>query len=168
MSTSIYIFHPATILSEDVALKSLGIVEVVVQNLKAIHFYKDLFEEDKMIESIPFVLTASYELRNNIRQFLKKNSMSPFSVCPFQDIKQFINSQNVDSTFLRNLYYKFNTLSKELDTSIFGATMPDLLSDSHSLDEITEIELEDLATLLQEKGRKHFSAPQKLAKMIKK
>ena len=46
-STSIYSFHPATFLSEDFDLKSLGIVEVVVQNPKAIHRYKGLFEEDK-------------------------------------------------------------------------------------------------------------------------
>ena len=46
-STSIYSFHPATFLSKDLELKSLGIVEVVVQNPKAIHRYKGLFEEDK-------------------------------------------------------------------------------------------------------------------------
>ena len=59
-------------------------------------------------------------------------------------------------------------LSKDLDTSVFGATMLNLLSDSLSLDEIAEIELEDLAVLLQEKGRGRFSDPQKSAKTIKK
>ena len=70
--------------------------------------------------------------------------------------------------FLENLYYKCNTLSKELDTSVFGATMLDLLSDALTLDEMAEMELEDLANLLQEKGRGRFSDPQKLAKTIKK
>ncbi len=70
--------------------------------------------------------------------------------------------------FLENLYYKCNTLSKELDTSVFGATMLDLLYDSLSLDEIAQMELEDLALLFQEKGRGRFSDPQKIAKMIKK
>src|SRR5690242_2012804 len=42
-STSIYSFHPATFLHEDQALKSLGIVEVVVQNPTAIHRYKNVF-----------------------------------------------------------------------------------------------------------------------------
>lgn len=46
-STSIYSFHPATFLSEDVELKSLGLVEAVVQNPKSIHRYKNLFEEEK-------------------------------------------------------------------------------------------------------------------------
>ena len=42
-STSIYSFHPATFLSEDLELKSLGLVEVVIQNPKSIHRYKGLF-----------------------------------------------------------------------------------------------------------------------------
>ena len=46
--------------------------------------------------------------------------------------------------------------------------MLDLLSDSLSLDEIAEMELEDLAALLEEKERGRFSAPQKFAKTIKK
>lgn len=46
--------------------------------------------------------------------------------------------------------------------------MLNLLSDSLSLDEIAEIELEDLAVLLQEKGRGRFSNPQDSAKTIKK
>ncbi len=46
-STSVYSFHPATFLAEDVDLKGLGGVEVIVQNPKAIARFKGLFEEDK-------------------------------------------------------------------------------------------------------------------------
>ena len=59
--------------------------------------------------------------------------------------------------FLENLYYKCNTLSKELNTSVFGTAMLGLLSDSLKLDEMAEMELEDLAALLQEKDRGRFS-----------
>ena len=45
-STSVYSFHPATFLAEDVDLKGLGI-EVIVQNPKVIARFKGLFEEDK-------------------------------------------------------------------------------------------------------------------------
>ncbi len=44
---SIYSFHPVTLLFDDSKLKSLGYGEVIVQNPKAIHRYKGLFEEDK-------------------------------------------------------------------------------------------------------------------------
>ncbi|WP_232482570.1 IS110 family transposase [Bacillus thuringiensis] len=70
--------------------------------------------------------------------------------------------------FLKNLYYKCNTLSKELNTSVFGATMMEILSDSLSLDVIAEMDLEALATLLQKKGKGRFSDPEDLAKTIKK
>lgn len=69
---------------------------------------------------------------------------------------------------MKNLYYKCNTLSKELNTSVFGATMMEILSDSLSLDEIAEMDLEALATLLQKKGKGRFSDPEDLAKTIKK
>ena len=57
-STSIYSFHPATFLSEDLELKSLGLVEVVIQNPKSIHRYKGLFEE---------VPVGKFSLRRQIR-----------------------------------------------------------------------------------------------------
>lgn len=46
--------------------------------------------------------------------------------------------------------------------------MMEILSDSLSLDEIVEMELESLATLLQKKGKGRFSDPEQLAKTIKK
>ena len=45
--------------------------------------------------------------------------------------------------------------------------MMDLLSDSLSLDEIALMEIEELAALLQQKGKGLFSDPEKLAKTIK-
>ncbi|WP_318246839.1 IS110 family transposase [Bacillus norwichensis] len=45
-STSVFSFHPATMLDQDKDLKRIG-AEVVVQNPKAIHRFKSLFEEDK-------------------------------------------------------------------------------------------------------------------------
>ncbi|WP_445661899.1 hypothetical protein [Bacillus sp. CH_442] len=44
----------------------------------------------------------------------------------------------------------------------------EILSDSLSLDEIAEMDLEALATLLQKKGKGRFSDPEDLAKTIKK
>lgn len=70
--------------------------------------------------------------------------------------------------FLENLYYKCNTLSNEVDTSIFGPTMMKLFTDSLSLDDIANMELETLGSFLQEKGKGRFRDPEKLAKTIKK
>ncbi len=167
-STSIYSFHPATFLSEDVELKSLSIVEVVVQNPKAIHRYKRLFEEDKNDRIDAFRIADFLRIERYNKTVLKEEryvALQRLTRSRYQMVQQLTECKQ---HFLENLYYKCNTLSKELDTSIFGATMLDILSDSLSLDDIAQIELEDLVALLQEKGRGRFSDPQKLAKTIKK
>lgn len=167
-STSIYSFHPATFLSEDADLKSLGCVEVVVQNPKSIHRYKGLFEEDKTDRIDAFRIADFLRIERFNKTVLKEEryvALQRLTRSRYQLVHQLTECKQ---HFLENLYYKCNTLSKELDTSVFGATMLDLLSDSLSLDEIAQMELEDLALLLQEKGRGRFSDPQKIAKTIKK
>ncbi len=64
-STSVYSFHPSMFLTEDKDLRALD-VEVVVQNPKAIHRYKKLFEEDKTdfeSERTPMTRTGNQYLR---------------------------------------------------------------------------------------------------------
>ena len=167
-STQIYSFHPATFLSEDLELKSLGLVEVVIQNPKSIHRYKGLFEEDKNDRIDAFRIADFLRIERFNKTVLKEEryiALQRLTRSRYQMVHQLTECKQ---HFLENLYYKCNTLSKELDTSVFGATMLDLLSDALTLDEMAEMELEDLANLLQEKGRGRFSDPQKLAKTIKK
>ena len=167
-STSIYSFHPATFLSEDLELKSLGLVEGVIQNPKSIHRYKGLFEEDKNDRIDAFRIADFLRIERFNKTVLKEEryvALQRLTRSRYQMVHQLTECKQ---HFLENLYYKCNTLSKELDTSVFGATMLDLLSDALTLDEMAEMELEDLANLLQEKGRGRFSDPQKLAKTIKK
>jgi len=170
-STSIYSFHPATFLHEDQALKSLGIVEVVVQNPTAIHRYKNVFVEDKNDRIDAFRIADFLRIERYSKPLIKEEKYVALQrltrsryqlVCQLTECKQH---------FLENLYYKCNTISKELKSdnkSVFGATMMDLLSDSLSLDEIALMEIEELAALLQQKGKGRFSDPEKLAKTIKK
>lgn len=44
--------------------------------------------------------------------------------------------------FQKNLHYRCNTLTREVETSTFGATMMDLLAGSLSLDEIVTMEID--------------------------
>lgn len=66
--------------------------------------------------------------------------------------------------FLENLYYKCNTLTKEVDTSFFGAVMLEVLTESFTLDELSIMNVEYLADFLQQRGRGRFGDPLKLAK----
>ena len=166
-ATSVYSFHPSTFLAEDQDLKALN-VEVVVINPKAIHRFKGLFDEDKtdQIDAYRIADFLRFDrfnvslLKEEQYMALQRLTRSRYQlICQLTEMKQH---------FLENLYYKCNTLTKEVDTSVFGSTMMDLLTDSMSLDEIAAMPLEDLAAFLQEKGRGRFSDPDKLAKSISK
>lgn len=166
-STSIYSFHPAMFLTEDKELKNLN-VEVVVQNPKAIHRYKRLFEEDKTDRIDAFRIADFLRIGRYNKSLIKEEkyvALQRLTRSRYQLVHQLTECKQ---HFLENLYYKCNTLSKELNTSVFGATMMEILSDSLSLDEIVEMELESLATLLQKKGKGRFSDPEQLAKTIQK
>lgn len=166
-ATSVYSFHPSTFLAEDQDLKALN-VEVVVMNPKAIHRFKGLFDEDKtdQIDAYRIADFLRFDrfnvslLKEEQYMALQRLTRSRYQlICQLTEMKQH---------FLENLYYKCNTLTKEIDTSVFGSTMMDLLTDSMSLDEIAAMPLENLAAFLQEKGRGRFSDPDKLAKSISK
>ncbi|MCZ9646899.1 IS110 family transposase, partial [Lactobacillus crispatus] len=74
--------------------------------------------------------------------------------------------------FIETLYYRVNklvTVDKDnIKTSIFGATMLSIVTDSKTIDEIAEMPIEDLIDYLQTKGRGRFSDPETLAKAIRK
>ncbi|MHA4127671.1 IS110 family transposase [Bacillus cereus] len=166
-SISVYSFHPSMFLTEDKDLRALD-VEVVVQNPKAIHRYKKLFEEDKT-DKIDTFRIADFLRIGRYNKFLIKEEKYVALQRLTRSRYQLVHQQTeCKQHFLKNLYYKCNTLSKELNTSVFGATMMEILSDSLSLDEIAEMDLEALATLLQKKGKGRFSDPEDLAKTIKK
>lgn len=151
-STSVYSFRPSMFLTEDKDLRALD-VEVVVQNPKAIHRYKKLFEEDKT-DKIDAFRIADFLRIGRYNKFLIKEEKYVALQRLTRSRYQLVHQQTeCKQHFLKNLYYKCNTLSKELNTSVFGATMMEILSDSLSLDEIAEMDLEALATLLQKRGK---------------
>jgi transposase len=166
-STSVYSFHPATFLAEDADLKGLG-VEVIVQNPKAIARFKGLFEEDKTDRIDAHRIADFLRLGlhgNSVIKEEKYVALQRLTRSRYQLITQMTECKQ---HFLENLYYKCNTLTRDAETSVFGATMMDLLTDSLSLGEIAEMEIEQLAEILQQKGRGRFSDPKKLAKAINK
>ena len=150
-STSVYSFHPATFLAEDAELKELGI-EVIVQNPKAIARFKGLFEEDKtdIIDArrIADFLRLGLHSTTVIKEE-KYVALQRLTRSRYQLIEQMTECKQ---HFLENLYYKCNTLTRDAETSVFGATMMDLLTESLSLGEIAEMDIEDLAAMLQQKG----------------
>jgi transposase len=166
-ATSVYSFHPATFLAEDADLKELGI-KVTVQNPKAIARFKGLFEEDKTDKIDAFRIADFLRLNRYNASVIKEEKYVALQRLTRSRYQLICQMTECKQHFLENLYYKCNTLTRDVDTSVFGATMMDLLSDSLSLDEIASMEIDQLAGILQQKGRGRFSDPEKLAKAINK
>ncbi len=166
-STSVYSFHPATFLAEDDELKKLNI-EVIVQNPKAIARFKGLFEEDKT-DTIDARRIADFlRLGLNGNSVIKEEKYIALQRLTRSRLQLVEQMTECKQHFLENLYYKCNTLTRDVETSVFSATMMDLLTESLSFGEIAEMEIEDLAAILQKKGRGRFGDPNKLAKAINK
>jgi transposase len=166
-ATSVYSFHPSTFLAEDQDLKALN-VEVVVMNPKAIHRFKGLFDEDKTDQIDAYRIADFLRFDRFNVSLLKEEQYMALQRLTRSRYQLIWQLTEMKQHFLENLYYKCNTLTKEIDTSVFGSTMMDLLTDSMSLDEIAAMPLEDLAAFLQAKGRGRFSDPDKLAQSISK
>ena len=70
--------------------------------------------------------------------------------------------------FFQYLSYKCNTFTEEVESSVFGKAMMDLFLENYSLDELSNMPLEDLADYLRTKGKNRFPDPDYVAKSIQK
>lgn len=166
-STSIYSFHPAMFFHEDADLKGLPL-DVVTLNPMMIHRYKGLFDEDKTDTIDAFRIADFLRIERYQVPVIKEEkylALQRLTRTRYQLIHQMTECKQ---HFLENLYYKCNTLSQEIPTSVFSSSIMDILSDSLSLDEISQMDLKDLAVRLSKDSKGRFSDPEKLAKAIQK
>ena len=70
--------------------------------------------------------------------------------------------------FLQHLFYKCSAFTTEVESSVFGHAITELLLEEYSLDEIGSMEMADLADYLKEKGKNRFPDPENVAKCIQK
>lgn len=166
-STSVYSFHPATFLHEDEALKALNVTVSVINPTK-IHRFKRMFDEDKTDRVDAYRIADFLRLDIHQNSLIKEEqyiALQRLTRSRYQLVTQLTECKQ---HFIENLYYKCNTLTQSIDTSVFGATMMALLTEDVTLDEIAEMPLEDLADFLNTKGRGRFADSEKLAKAIQK
>jgi hypothetical protein len=70
--------------------------------------------------------------------------------------------------FLQNLFYKCNAFTTEVESSVFGHAILEMLSEKYSLDDIAAMDVADLADYLRDKGRNRFPDPDNVARCIQK
>lgn len=73
--------------------------------------------------------------------------------------------------FIENIYYKCNTLSKELKAeggSVLSATLVTLMTEDYTMDQLAELSLEEFANLIQKLGKYRFKIPKELQRQFLK
>src|SRR5699024_3490651 len=70
--------------------------------------------------------------------------------------------------FLQYLSYKCNTFTEDVESSVFGKAMLDLFQESYTLEELSQLPLEDLADYFRVKRQNRFHDAKQVAESNQK
>lgn len=170
-ATSIYSFHPAYFFANDEDLQKLNL-ETNVVNPRDTKRFHDLFEENKN-DPLDAYYIAEYlrfgKYRVTIARQEEYLALQRLTRTRYEIVASMTRAKQ---HFIEALYYRLNKLvtvdKNNVQTSVFGATMMSIVTDSKTIDEIAEMPIEKLIDYLQAKGHGCFSDPESLALAIKK
>ena len=168
-ATSIYSFHPAMFFQEDIDLKAFNTQSVVVDPKKTKRFH-DVFAEDKNDQIDAYYIADYLRVGHYSIGIVRQENyiaLQRLTCSRYEIVQSLVRAKQ---HFIENLYYKLNKLviSDELNTSIFGSTMMQLLTEDLTTDDLLNISINDLTDYLAEHGRGRFADPEALAKTIQK
>lgn len=159
-ATSIYSFHPAYFFANDQDLQKLNL-ETNVVNPRDTKRFHDAFEENKN-DPLDAYYIAEYlrfgKYRVTIARQEQYLALQRLTRTKYEVMASLTRAKQ---HFIEALYYRLNklvTVDKDgIKTSIFGATMMSIVTDSKTIDEIADMPLEDLIDHLQTKGFKKIA-----------
>lgn len=167
-ATSVYSWHPAMYLHADPVLQARK-TKVFTLNPKLIakfrEAYPDLDKTDRLdawiiADRLRFGrLTTTIVMQEQYVALQRLTRMRFHLVHNLTREKQY---------FLQNLFYKCNAFTTEVESSVFGHALLEMLSEKFSLDDIANMEVADLADYLRDKGRNRFPDPEHVARCIQK
>ncbi|MGY0356428.1 IS110 family RNA-guided transposase (plasmid) [Enterococcus avium] len=169
-ATSLYSFHPAMFFKEDLELNQLNLM-VSVEQPNKIKKYRDIFEENKNDQIDAFYIADYFRIQRQVNSIIKEEeylALQHLTRTRYQLIKQLVRTKQ---HFIENIYYKCNTLSKELKAeggSVLSATLVTLMTEDYTMDQLAELSLEEFANLIQKLGKYRFKNPEGIAKAISK
>ncbi|MGX7075824.1 IS110 family transposase [Globicatella sanguinis] len=171
-ATSLYSFHPAMFFHQDQTLNQLN-TSVFVEQPNKIKKYREVFEESKDDQLDAFYIADYFRVNRYGFAILKEEqyiALQHLTRTRFQLVEDLVRTKQ---HFIENIYYKCNTLSKELKQdnqhhSVLSATIIELMTTQYTLDDLNALSLEDLGALVNQLGRGRFNDPEKIAKSISK
>src|SRR5690606_22734015 len=167
-STSVYSFHPSMFLHNDESIRALG-GQVLVMNPKQIaNFKKSYSDMDKTDEIDAFVIADYLRFGRLPMSVVKEEqyvALQQLTRARYNIVRQITQEKH---RFHQYLSYKCNTFTEKVESSDFGKAMTDLFLENYSLEELSQMPLEELADYLRIKGRNRFPDPKKVAKSIQR
>lgn len=167
-ATSVYSWHPAMYMHTDPALKERK-AKVFTINPKLVskfrEAYPDLDKTDRLdawiiADRLRFGrLTTTIVMQEQYVALQRLTRMRFHMVHSLTREKQY---------FLQNLFYKCNAFTSEVESSVFGHAIMEMLSEKYSLDDIATMDVADLADYLRDKGKNRFPDPENVAHCIQK
>src|SRR5690625_1037761 len=167
-STSVYSFHPSMFLHHDETIRAFG-GQVLVMNPKQIANLKKSYSDMDKTEEINAFVIADYLSIGHLPMTVIKEAqyvaLQQLTRTRYNIVHQMTREKQ---RFLQYLSYKCNTFTEDVESSVFGKAMMDLFLESYSLEELSQMSLDDLADYLRVKGRNRFPDPEHVAKSIQR
>jgi len=167
-STSVYSWHPSMFLTEDAELRKRS-TKVYTINPKLIRNFKKSYVDMDKTDHIDAWIIAD-RLRFGRLPFTVVLQEQYVSLQRLTRMRYHLmhNMTREKQYFLQHLFFKCSAFTTEVESSVFGNAITELLLEKYSLEEIGSMDVAGLADYLKEKGRNRFSDPEKVAKSIQK
>jgi transposase len=167
-ATSVYSWHPAMFLLEDKALQTRN-AKVYTINPKLIRKFKEAYVDLDKNDHVDAWLIAD-RLRFGrlpLTVVLQEQyvALQRLTRMRYHLVHHLTREKQV---FLQHLFYKCSSFTTEVESSVFGNALLELLLEKYTLEEIGSMELDTLAQFLRERGKNRFADPEFLAKSIQK
>ncbi len=167
-ATSVYSWHPAMFFHQDPQLQELH-TKVFTINPKLIHNFRKAYEDlDKTDNQDAWIIADRLRFgRLKVSAVLNEQfvALQRLTRMRFHLIQNLTREKQI---FLQNLFFKCSSFTEDAETSAHGQAVMDLLTESYSLDDIVEMDLQELADYLREHSNNGFADPECVAKSIQK
>ncbi|MEN0658846.1 IS110 family transposase [Caldifermentibacillus hisashii] len=167
-ATSVYSWHPAMFFHEDESLKRFQ-TKVLTINPKLIKKFKESYVDLDKTDHIDAWIIADRLRFGRLRQsVVMQNQFIALQRLTRMRYHLVHNLTREKQYFLEHLFYKCSSFTTEVESSVFGNAIMELLLEQYSLDEISAMDIQDLAEFLRIKGKNRFTDAEYVAKSIQK
>jgi transposase len=167
-ATSVYSWHPAMYFHQDAALQERK-TKVFTINPKLVSKFREAYPDlDKTDRLDAWVIADRLRFGRLTTTIVMQEQYVALQRLTRMRFHLIHNLTREKQYFLQNLFYKCNAFTTEVESSVFGHAILEMLSEKYSLDDIATMEVGDLADYLRDKGRNRFPDPENVARCIQK